>query len=65
MQVRPLATVLVDREASLGGTLAERALGVFFSPLTPAWLGHILSSVVLHQAAAALVLFVQKTDSTN
>lgn len=52
--VRPLATVLLDKDARLGNTLAERALAVFMHPATPAWLGHILSSVVLHQDAGLL-----------
>ena len=52
--VRPLATVLNDRDYELGGTLAERALGVFMAGLLPAWLGHVLSSVVLHQDAGLL-----------
>ena len=52
--VRPLANVLLDKEAVLGWTLAERALGVFMNFATPKWLGHILSSVVLHQDAGLL-----------
>lgn len=52
--VRPLANVLVDRDAQLGDTLAERALGIFFSRWTPTWLGHVLSSIVLHQDAGLL-----------
>ena len=52
--VRPLANVLVDRERELGNTLAERALGLFMGGLTPSWLGHVLSSVVLHQDAGLL-----------
>ena len=47
--VRPLANVLVDREATLGSTLSERALGIFMGGWTPYWLGHVLSSIVLHQ----------------
>ena len=52
--VRPLATVLHDREHELGSTLAERALGVFMAGVLPTWLGHVLSSVVLHQDAGLL-----------
>ena len=52
--VRPLANVLLDKEATLGWTLAERALSVFMNIGTPVWLGHILSSVVLHQDAGLL-----------
>lgn len=52
--VRPLANVLVDSEAVLGDTLAERALAIFMSGATPDWLGHILSSAVLHQDAGLL-----------
>ena len=33
--VRPLANVLLDREATLGNTLAERALSVFMNFATP------------------------------
>lgn len=54
-KVRPLAVVAHDpRRQGQGGTLAERALAVFMSPWTPAWLGHVLSSVVLHQDAGLL-----------
>ena len=52
--VRPLANVLLDREAVLGWTLAERALSIFMYSATPIWVGHILSSVVLHQDAGLL-----------
>ena len=54
--VRPLANVLYDKEATLGYTLAERALAVYMGDLVqaPAWLGHILSSIVLHQDAGLL-----------
>jgi phenylpropionate dioxygenase-like ring-hydroxylating dioxygenase large terminal subunit len=52
--VRPLANVLVDNDREGRGTLAERALGIFFSPLTPKWLGHVLASIVLHQDAGLL-----------
>ena len=52
-KVRPLATVLRDRNLPFGSTLAERALAVFMGPV-PAWFGHIASSVVLHQDAALL-----------
>jgi len=52
--VRPLANVLVDREAALGSTLSERALRLFMGGWTPYWLGHVLSSVVLHQDAGLL-----------
>ena len=52
--VRPLANVLHDRDHVLGSTLAERALGVFMAGVLPTWLGHVLSSVVLHQDAGLL-----------
>jgi hypothetical protein len=52
--VRPLATVIHDSSRPLGGTLAERALGLFMSGLLPTWIGHILSSFVLHQDAGLL-----------
>ena len=55
--VRPLATVLVregDGEEARPDVLSKRALDVFMGPYTPAWLGHILSSVVLHQEAGLL-----------
>eukprot|EP00633_Aureoumbra_lagunensis_P009995 CAMPEP_0197311126 /NCGR_PEP_ID=MMETSP0891-20130614/9643_1 /TAXON_ID=44058 ORGANISM="Aureoumbra lagunensis, Strain CCMP1510" /NCGR_SAMPLE_ID=MMETSP0891 /ASSEMBLY_ACC=CAM_ASM_000534 /LENGTH=426 /DNA_ID=CAMNT_0042797089 /DNA_START=160 /DNA_END=1440 /DNA_ORIENTATION=+ len=53
--VRPLATVLLDtKERSLQNTLAERALAIFMSPITPHWFAHIASSFVLHQDAALL-----------
>ena len=54
IQVRPLANVLLDNEATLGWTLAERALGVFVNYPLPPWVGHVLSSVVLHQDAGLL-----------
>ena len=53
-QVRPLANVLLDDEATLGWTLAERALAVFINYPLPPWVGHVLSSVVLHQDAGLL-----------
>ena len=37
IQVRPLANVLLDKEATLGWTLAERALGVFVNYPLPPW----------------------------
>jgi len=52
--VRPLANVLLDNKARLGWTLAEQALGVFINYPLPPWVGHILSSVVLHQDAGLL-----------
>ena len=52
--VRPLANVLLDKEATLGNTLAERALSIFMNFATPKWLGHILASIVLHQDAGLL-----------
>jgi len=57
--VRPLATVLVRKstsETSLFAPtpLSKRALDVFMMPFTPTWLGHILSSIVLHQDAGLL-----------
>lgn len=53
--VRPLATVLNDREySSPKPVLSERALSIFMAGLLPTWLGHVLSSVVLHQDAGLL-----------
>ncbi|KAJ8601791.1 hypothetical protein CTAYLR_006813 [Chrysophaeum taylorii] len=52
--VRPLATVLLDKNATLGTTLSERALGIFMSRWTPDWFGHVASSFVLHQDATLL-----------
>lgn len=53
-RVRPLATVLRREGLPVGSTLAERALFAFMGPLTPAWVGHLASSVVLHQDAGLL-----------
>ena len=52
--MRPLANVLLDDEATLGSTLAERALAIFINYPLPPWVGHVLSSVVLHQDAGLL-----------
>jgi len=62
--VRPLATVAVLREENesnqkkkwniMNTPLAMRALSVFMSPISPAWFGHIASSIVLHQDAGLL-----------
>ena len=52
--VRPLANVLHDSAKPSTGTLAEGALAVFMNFATPPWLGHVLSSVVLHQDAGLL-----------
>jgi phenylpropionate dioxygenase-like ring-hydroxylating dioxygenase large terminal subunit len=52
--VRPLANVLNDRGYTSGGTLAERALQIFMAGTLPDWLGHQLSSIVLHQDAGLL-----------
>ncbi len=57
--VRPLATVLVQERPPFwwlqeNVQLSEYVLEVFMNPLTPAWLGHILSSIVLHQDAGLL-----------
>ena len=49
-----LAVVLSDRDKRLGNTLSERALSIFMAGLLPKWLGHIGSSVVLHQDAGLL-----------
>eukprot|EP00592_Proboscia_alata_P005153 CAMPEP_0194381608 /NCGR_PEP_ID=MMETSP0174-20130528/54353_1 /TAXON_ID=216777 /ORGANISM="Proboscia alata, Strain PI-D3" /LENGTH=106 /DNA_ID=CAMNT_0039166123 /DNA_START=204 /DNA_END=524 /DNA_ORIENTATION=+ len=54
-KVRPLATVLRKKGSPWGSTLSERALAVFMGPIqTPAWFGHVASSVVLHQDAGLL-----------
>lgn len=57
--VRPLATVLIQERPPFwwlqnNVKLSEYVLEVFMNPLTPAWLGHILSSIVLHQDAGLL-----------
>ena len=57
--VRPLATVVVRERPPFwwlrrNVTLAEAALELFMNERTPAWLGHVLSSVVLHQDAGLL-----------
>lgn len=52
--VRPLANVINDASHPSSGTIAEFALGIFMAGLTPSWLGHILSSIVLHQDSGLL-----------
>ena len=52
--VRPLANVLLDSEATMGWTMAEQALAVFVNYPLPPWVGHILSSIVLHQDSGLL-----------
>jgi len=57
--VRPLATVIVrDRPPfwwlQKDVKIAEVVLEIFMNPSTPAWVGHVLSSIVLHQDAGIL-----------
>jgi len=57
--VRPLATVITQDRPPFWWLqkdvkIAEVALEIFMNPLTPAWVGHILSSIVLHQDAGIL-----------
>ena len=52
--VRPLANVLLDSDAKMGWTMAEQALAVFVNYPLPPFVGHILSSVVLHQDSGLL-----------
>ncbi|KAL1510910.1 hypothetical protein AB1Y20_005739 [Prymnesium parvum] len=52
--VRPLANVIADKAHVSRGTLAERALALFMAGWLPAWVGHVGSSVVLHQDAGLL-----------
>ena len=57
--VRPLATVVLQDRPPFWWLekdvkIAEIALEIFMNPLTPAWVGHILSSIVLHQDSGIL-----------
>ncbi len=57
--VRPLATVVMKERPPFwwiqeNVQLSEFALEIFMNPLTPVWMGHILSSIVLHQDAGIL-----------
>jgi phenylpropionate dioxygenase-like ring-hydroxylating dioxygenase large terminal subunit len=57
--VRPLATVVMKERPSFWWMqervqLSEFVLEIFMNPLTPVWLGHTLSSIVLHQDAGIL-----------
>lgn len=57
--VRPLASVVMKERPPFwwlqkNVQLSEFALEIFMNPITPIWLGHILSSIVLHQDAGIL-----------
>jgi len=62
--VRPLATIATLKEEYeddqkkkwniFNTPLSMRALSVFMTPISPAWFGHIASSIVLHQDAGLL-----------
>lgn len=53
--VRPLAVVLLDKQYRKGNTLAETALAGYFGPFGKfAWIGHVASSIVLHQDSLLL-----------